>query len=343
MPFDLKNTLLPFVVFIVSLVVLMLLRAVLFGQLKKWLNKTPFKFDLLLFKSIRFASVLWCMAVSLYAAIEIAELPKRQYELINKALVVLIIFSFSLAIANFIGRLFKNYVEKLEIPIPTTGLFYVLLKGTIIAVGLIIVMSSLGISIAPVLTALGIGGLAVALAFKDTLENLFAGIHILLEKTIRVGDFIRLENGQEGFVQDITWRTTRIKTIQNNTVIIPNSKLSQSIVLNYSLPDNKMSLSMTISVSYDSDPEEVERVLIDEFMKSKAEIEEIVEDSNPVVRFNPGFGDSSLDFTLSFQIKHASQQFAALHSLRKRIFKRFKEEGLEIPYPQRVLHIKQGS
>ncbi len=341
MVFDPKNILTTIVISLVSLIALLFVRAVAFKYLKKWLSLTPLKIDLIILKSIKMPSVFWCLAGALYIGVEFAELTKRQSEIIHKILVVLLIFSFSLALANLVGRLFRSYTESLQIPIPSTGLFHGLLKGTIVVIGLVIVMSYLGISVAPLLTALGVGGLAVALALRDTLENLFAGIHILLEKTIRVGDFIRLENGQEGTVEDITWRTTRIRMLQNNTVIIPNSKLSQSIVLNYSLPEDKMNLQVPISVSYNSDPEQVEKILIEETKKAMGEVEGLRDDFEPVVRFNPGFGESSLDFTLVCQIESVRMQFAVLHELRRRIFKRFKEEGVEIPFPQRVLHVKK--
>lgn len=239
------------------------------------------------------------------------------------------------------GKIFKNYIQKLDLPIPTTGLAYGILKGTIIVLGFLVILSVLGISITPLLTALGVGGLAVALALQDTLANLFAGIHILMEKSLRVGDFVRLETGQEGYVEDITWRTTRIRMLPNNIVVIPNIKLSQSIVINYYLPETRMSLLIPISVSYSSDPENVEKILIEEAKKAVGEIPGLLGDPDPFVRFIPGFGDSSLDFTLICQVREFVDQYLAQHELRKRIFKRFKEEGIEIPFPHRTIYLKE--
>ncbi|MEK6591347.1 MAG: mechanosensitive ion channel domain-containing protein, partial [Nitrospinota bacterium] len=170
--------------------------------------------------------------------------------------------------------------------------------------------------------------------------NLFAGIHILIEKTIRVGDFIRLETGQEGYVDDITWRTTRVKMLPNNMVVIPNSKLAQSIVTNYYLPEKRMSLLIPIGVSYSSDPEKIERILVEEAKKAVGEVPGLLKDPEPFVRFIPGFGESSLDFTLICQIKEFVDQYLVQHELRKRIFKRFGDEGIEIPFPQRTVHLK---
>jgi small-conductance mechanosensitive channel len=191
-----------------------------------------------------------------------------------------------------------------------------------------------------IITALGVGGLAVALALQDTLANLFAGIHILMEKSIRVGDFVRLETGQEGYVEDITWRTTRIKMLPNNMVIIPNSKLSQSIMTNYYLPEKRMALLIPIGVSYSSDPEKVERILVEEAKKAVGEVPGLLGEPEPAVRFIPGFGESSLDFTLVCHVQEFTDQYPVQHELRKRIFKRFKDEGIEIPFPHRTVYLK---
>ena len=180
----------------------------------------------------------------------------------------------------------------------------------------------------------------VALALQDTLSNLFAGIHILMEKPIRVGDFIRLETGQEGYVEDITWRTTRVRVLPNNMVIIPNSKIAQSTLTNYHLPEKRMSLLIPVSVSYSSHPEKVEAILMEETMKSVGEVPGLLGDPAPFVRFIPGFGDSSLDFTLICQVGEFVDQYLVQHELRKRILRRFRAEGIEIPFPQRTVHLK---
>jgi small-conductance mechanosensitive channel len=221
-----------------------------------------------------------------------------------------------------------------------TGLSRAIIKGIILAVGILILLDTVGVSITPLLTALGIGGLAVALALQDTLGNLFAGLHILMEKSIRVGDFVRLETGQEGYVVDIGWRTTRVRLLPNNLVVIPNSKLAQSVITNYDLPEKRMAVLIPISVSYDSDPERVERILVEEAKAAAKEVPGLLGEPEPFVRFIPGFGDSSLDFTLICQVKEFVDQYLAQHELRKRIFTRFKQEGIEIPFPIRTVYLR---
>ncbi len=337
---DLQKIIIPATVFISLLILFFLSRNIIFRFLHRWAAKTESRIDNIIIESIRIPSIYWVVAIGLYISIGISDIPEKYSFYLIKTLHAILILSITIALANLSGKLFRDYIQKTGIPIPTTGLAHGIIKGLILIVGFLILLSSLGISITPLITALGVGGLAVALALQDTLVNLFAGIHILVEKSIRVGDFIRLETGQEGYVEDITWRTTRIKMLPNNMVVIPNSKLAQSILTNYYLPEKRMALVMPVSVSYSSDPEKVERILIEETKKSVGEIPGLLVEPEPLVRFIPGFGESSLDFTLVCQVREFTDQYPVQHELRKRIFKRFKEEGIEIPFPHRTIYLK---
>lgn len=337
----LKGIIIPVATATVSTSVLFVVRGITFRLLHRWAKRTATRIDDIIIKALKIPSIYWCIAIGLYIGVAVSNLPERYVFYISKAIHIIVIFSITIAIANMSGKIFKNYIQQSDLPIPTTGLAYGILKGTILIVGFLIILTVLGISITPLITALGVGGLAVALALQDTLANLFAGIHILVEKSIRVGDFVKLETGQEGYVVDITWRTTRIRMLPNNMVIIPNSKLSQSIVTNYYLPEKKMSLLIPVGVSYSSDPEKVEKILVEEAKKAVGEIPGLLGEPEPFVRFIPGFGDSSLDFTLICQVQEFVDQYIVQHELRKRIFKRFKEEGIEIPFPHRTVYLRE--
>ena len=321
-------------------IVLVVLRSVVFRLLHSWAARTETQLDDIIIDSFRRPSILLAVAIGLHLGLSLSGLPEKHVFYLTKVLHVVIILSITFPLANLSGKLFRNYIQKSNLPLPTTGLAYGVIKGTIIVIGFLIVLSVLGISIAPLVTALGVGGLAVALALQDTLANLFAGIHILIERSLRVGDFVKLETGQEGYIDDITWRTTRIRMLPNNVVVIPNSKLAQSVVTNYYLPEKRMSLLIPIGVSYDSDPEEVERILLEEATKGAADIPGLLAEPAPFVRFIPGFGESSLDFTLICQVREFTDQYLAQHELRKRIFRRFRQAGVEIPFPQRTVHLR---
>jgi len=336
-----QRYLVPGIIVLSSTVALLILRSITFRVLHQWAKRTETQLDDIIIKSIKNPSLLFAIAIGIHIGLTFSEIPERHLGYISKILNIIIIIAATLACANLSGRLFRNYIQKSNLPLPATGLAYGIVKGTILIIGFLIILSVLGISIAPLITDLGVGGLAVALALQDTLANLFAGIHILMERSIRVGDFIKLETGQEGYVDDITWRTTRVRMLPNNIVVIPNNKLAQSVVTNYYLPERRMSLPIAVSVSYESDPEQVERILLEEAKNGAADIPGLLSDPGPVVRFIPGFGDSSLDFTLSCQIREFADQYFAQHELRKRIFKRFKKEGIEIPYPHRTVYLKK--
>ena len=338
---ELKRYLVPALAALAAAVGLYLVRNLAFRLLGRWAAKTETRVDDILINAFRLPSVYWIIAISLSVGVQISDLPNRHVFYFGKTIQVLVILSVTVAVAKLAGEIFHDYVQKTGLPIPATGLAHGILKGSIFLVGFLIILSVIGISITPILTALGVGGLAVALALQDTLSNLFAGVHILMEKPIRVGDFVRIETGQEGYVEDITWRTTRLRLLPNNLVVIPNSKIAQSTLTNYHLPEKRMSLLIPVSVSYSSDPDKVEAVLVKETTRAVGEIPGLLGDPAPFVRFIPGFGESSLDFTLICQVGEFVDQYYAQHELRKRIFRRFREEGIEIPFPHRTVYLRE--
>lgn len=202
-----------------------------------------------------------------------------------------------------------------------------------------IVLDNLGISLTAVWTTLGVGSVAIALALQDTLSNFFAGFYLRLDNPIHVGDYVKIDAEHEGYIEQMGWRSTRIRTLPNNIVIVPNSKLAAAIVTNFSMPETQMSLLIPISVSYDSDPERVERILVEEATRAAGNIEGFLADPGPFVRFIPGFGESSLDFTLICRVNTYVDQYLVQHELRKRIFARFRREEISIPFPQRDVHV----
>lgn len=341
MIYQFSHLLFPLIVFAISTSILFVVRGISFRLLHKWAARTETDLDNIIVSTLKSPALYWCIAIGLYIGVGVSDFPDKYVFYINKTIYVIIILSITIAAANLSGNIFTTYIKKTKLPLPTTGLAYGIVKGVIFILGFLIALSIIGISITPFITALGVGGLAVALALQDTLANLFAGIHILVESSIRVGDFIKLETGQEGYVDDITWRTTRIRMLPNNMVIIPNSKLSQSIVTNYYLPEKRMSLLIPVSVSYSSDPEHVERILVEEAKNAVGKIPGLLGDPEPFVRFIPGFGESSLDFTLICQVKEFVDQYLAQHELRKRILKRFSIEGIEIPFPHRTVYLRE--
>jgi small-conductance mechanosensitive channel len=187
---------------------------------------------------------------------------------------------------------------------------------------------------------LGVGGLAVALALQDTLSNLFAGFYVAVARQVRLGDYIKLNTGEEGYVADIGWRNTTVRALANNMIIIPNSKLSQANVTNYYLPEKRMSSNVAVMVSYQADADRVEATLLEVAQQAVKEVPGMVADPPPNVMFDPGFAESGLGFTVNYQVAEFVAQFPVRNEMRKRIYRRLREEGIEIPYSSKAVYLR---
>ena len=200
-----------------------------------------------------------------------------------------------------------------------------LTRTLLVAITLLIVLDTLGISITPILASLGVGSLAVALALQDTLGNFFAGVYLYVDRPIRVGDFIRVEAGLEGIVTRIGWRSTHVRLPANSMVIIPNTKLASATLVNYDFPSPEVGVTVSFGVSYDANLEHVEKVIID------------LSHNQATVRFDQ-FAESSITVNVGLKASSITEQANVKHDFIKALHTRFKQEKIEIPYPQRVVH-----
>jgi small-conductance mechanosensitive channel len=335
-----KSILISILIILGSAAGLLIMRSLLFRLLHRMTRRTETQIDDLLVAGLRFPSLFLVWVIATYIGIRLTDLPESWFIYATKGMHLSIILTITVGLANVSDRILAYFLKRAELPISVTSLLLAVVKAVFYVIGILIMLNYLGISIAPIITALGVGGLAMALALQDTLSNLFAGVHIMAEQTIRVGDFIRLETGQEGYVEDISWRTTRIRMLPNNMVIVPNNKLSQSVLTNYHLPAREMVLQVPVGVGYGSDPDVVERVLIEEATKAASDMPGLLTEPAPIVRLFPGFGESSLNFTLLCHIREIGDQGSVLAELNLRILKRFRKEGIEFPFPTRTVHLK---
>ncbi|NWF82998.1 MAG: mechanosensitive ion channel family protein [Bryobacteraceae bacterium] len=203
-------------------------------------------------------------------------------------------------------------------------------------------LNTFEVNLAPALTALGVGGIAVSLALKDTLANLFSGFYVSLAGNLRKGDYIRIDGGYEGWVEDIRWRITTIRTMGQNLIVIPNSKLSEAVVTNFSQPVKPLAVAIPLNVSYSTDIDRFEQIVMEEVHRSIGSIEGLLEEPAPVLRLNPGFGDVGLSFTLFVHAAQFEQQFAVTDLLRRRLLKRFRQEGINIPFQLKTVEISSA-
>ncbi len=197
------------------------------------------------------------------------------------------------------------------------------------------------IAISPLLATLGIGGIAIALAAQPTLANYFAGTYVISEGEISTGDFIEIEGGPSGFVEDISWRSTKLRSRFNNLIIIPNSMMSENMITNYSRPALAMNVIVTGGVSYSSDLQQVQNILMDSAEKLVVESEHAVTETDPRSGFSQ-FGDSNIDFWVFMQATDRAGSFQLKSELIKLIHEKFNAAGIVINYPIRHLVVDEA-
>jgi len=209
----------------------------------------------------------------------------------------------------------------------------------LLAIGTLIILDQLGVSIAPMVAGLGITGLAVALALQGTLTNFFAGVNVLTDGSIRVGDFIELEGGTRGVVDQIGWRTTRIRMLADNMVLIPNSRLADNITTNYNYPGDEMSVYVELGAGYSSDLDEVERITVEIAKQVLSETEGSVITYQPSIWYTD-FGESNINFWVVMRAHSYLDSWLVKHNFIKAVRRRYREENIEISFPARTVYMR---
>lgn len=211
-----------------------------------------------------------------------------------------------------------------------------IISVSVYVVALVMVLGHFKVEIAPLIAGLGVFGLAIAFGLKETMANLFAALFLVMDKSINIGDYIQLEDGTKAYIEDISWRSVRIRTIGGNSVIVPNNNFVGQNISSYDYPESPMTTSITLGVSYDSDLDQVEYIAK---QVGQAVIEEegvSVKENNPIIRFNL-LGESSIDFSIYLKIDKVVDEGRIKHALIKKMIAAFREKGIDIPYPHRVI------
>ena len=305
-----------------------------------------------LLRSVGKLPIVWGLLMGLNWATRVISLPPfAQGRLVNLLFAVLI-WTVMTFLQRAIGQFISLRMASEGSP-ASTSLLLNLVTATIYITGIILVLDEFDVSITPMITALGVGGMAIALGLQETMANIFAGLHILLTKQVRIGDNIRLEGGAEGQIIDITWRYAKIHTVTNNIITVPNNKLAAAIITNYDMASDRMqsvsvmdvAFTVTVGVAYDSDLDMVERVTLEVARDILTRLDpslDIDEGSStaPAVRFHT-FGDSSILFNVNLHTTSFRSQYLIRHEFIKALKKRYDEEGIEIPFPIRTVRMEK--
>ncbi len=336
------SLILPLSLIIISVIIGLIFKKIILGKMQALASKTKWYGDDIIYEALQKTVLIWFISAGCYGAFLTLHLPGHFSDFIFKSLLSIFIFSVTVFCSNIAAGFIKHYSKNTEGILPATSIFSNLARAAVYIIGILIILQSLGISIAPVLTALGVGGLAVALALQDTLSNLFSGLQIIVSKQVKVGDYIKIDSGDEGYVVDVTWRNTTIRALANNMIVIPNAKLASAIIINFNEPDKNMSVLVQVGVSYDSDLEKVERVTIEVATELMHTIEGGIKEFEPFIRYNT-FGDSSINFTVILRAQEFVNQYLLKHEFIKKLHQRYQQENIEIPFPIRTIIHKNNA
>ena len=251
-----------------------------------------------------------------------------------------LILTFFLFFERFFTYSLRRYQNQSTLVKHTSGIAGGAIRAILASLALLIILSTMGVSITPVIASLGITSLAVALALQPTLENFFSGLQLVVDKPIRIGDFIELDSGEQGFVEKIGWRSTWVRMLPNNIVIMPNSKLSNSKLINYYYPERELSVPVEVGVHYNSDLDKVEDICLEVANYTLKHHEYGVETYEPFVLFHT-FDNSSINLTVMLRTKEYFNRFFIKSAFIKMLKKRFDEEGIVIPFPITALNVDQ--
>lgn len=326
------------VVFSIWLILLYSLKRFLFHKLKQWGPRLAPGWDRFLISSLHIPLNVVILSTGiglLERLLPLAPQLDQPVALTVKVLTVIALFLFLDRLVMQTLQHFSNRMGSFDL---SRGIVQVLIRFTVLSFGLLILLDALGISITPFIASLGMGSLAVALGLQETLANFFSGLYILADKPVRVGDFVRLESGEEGYVTEIGWRNTRIRMLPDIVVIVPNNKMISSTIRNYYLPQKELAVIVPVGVHYNSDLEKVERVTLEAAREIQKKVQGAVPNFEPLVRYHT-FGESSIDFSVVLRAREFTDQFVLKHEFMKALHARYQKEGIVIPFPMRTVEL----
>ena len=296
----------------------------------RWLRGRVGRTRTVIVAAIASVAGFWCTLFGIHSAVMSLPLRPDVSEYLRKLIMSGYIISATFVLARIAVGYVHAHAVKVRGVLPSTSIFSNMTRVAVYSLGALVLLQSLGIPITPVLGALGVGGIAVALALQDTLSNLFSGLHLIASRQVRPGDFIQLDSGEEGYVTDVTWRNTTIRELADNMIIVPNSQLAASRVRNYCQPNTELAVLVEVGVDYSCPLEKVERITIEVAREVMEEVPGGVPSFEPLVRYHK-FGDSSVDFTVTLRAKEFTDQDLIKHEFIKRLHGRYEREGIEIP------------
>jgi small-conductance mechanosensitive channel len=318
---------------IVAVVISIFLLQFLFNRVFRFIAKRNEDLYQVLHQVLRGIPVLIGLQWGIYFCAVSFQIPTFVYYLLFEVLRGLTILTITMVIAHCVSGYLKYKLGKSKQRVSSSSILLTLLDIFIYTIGILVLLESFGISVTPMLTALGVGGMATALALQDTLTNLVSGVNTLLSKQVKIGDYVKLASGEAGHIVDMNWRNTTIKTTTDNMIVVPNKNIATSVIVNYAQPYESCAMVIPIGVSYDSDLQKVETITREVAQHILHTTDGGVASVEPVVRYRD-FGDYSINFDVILRVNTIMDQSLVRHQFIKAIYERYKKEGITIPVHQ---------
>jgi MscS family membrane protein len=327
-------------ILLLSVLIAFLARIILRTVLKPLAKRTKTKIDDLIIKSLSNILFYIVLVIGIRIGIQHFEMTSDFLPNIIDTILILAICFLLIRIINDFSKMWlkewknktKTTADERLIPILKE-----ILKAMVVVLALFFIFTTWNINITPLLTTAGIAGLALGLAVKDSLNNILGGIQLVLDKTFKVGDKVKLDTGELGVILDIGLRSTKLKTYDNEVIFIPNGNLANTKIMNYTQPDFSIRVNVNFGVEYGSDPEKVRQVVL----KTVKQIEGVLEDPEPVVQFL-NMSDYSLDFVARVWVKEYTDAYGMKLKATDSIYLALGRENIGIPFPTRTVYTKDS-
>lgn len=323
---------------VISFLAALIIKFIVSKVLKPLARKTKTKIDDLVVKSISSIIFYFVLFIGFKIGLQHFEFDS---DFIANAIDSLIIFVILLFLIRIIDNFAQQWMKEWKAKTKTTAderlipLLKEILKAVVIILAVFFILSAWNVNITPLLTGAGIAGIAIGLAVKEPIVNILGGLQLVLDKTFKVGDKVRLESGELGVILDIGLRSTKLKTYDNEIIYVPNGYLANAKVKNYTQPDLSIRVNVNFGVEYGSDTQHVNSVVVEAVKK----IDEVLDSPEPVVEFLK-MSDSSLDFVVRAWVKDYGDAYSTQLNMTDIVYNALNAAGINIPFPTHTVYTK---
>lgn len=324
------------IILVVSIFLANISYYILRNILKKFASRTKSDLDDIILGIVTKPLYIIIILAGVYFVLKYLTITKLYTLWINRLFFVVVVLTIATVLSKIISLLIGRWFKVKKRFEKTPRLLTKIIGVAIYMIAILMILNEFNIDITPLIATLGIGGLAIGLALQSTLSNFFSGLYIISDGPVNVGDFIELDANTSGCVEDIGWRSTRIRTPLNTTIIVPNSKLAESTITNNSLSGEDLTINISCGVGYDSDLKKVEKITVEVAKKIQMTIKGAVKDFEPTVRFKE-FGDSNINFVTVLKADKYEAGSNLIHEFIKALKEKYDKEKIEISYPVRKM------